>query len=278
MHVVVAINPTSAFGRHGDVGREVVARLERAGHQVIALEEATFAALEHAVEDAVERGIDALVVVGGDGMVSLGVNAVAERRVPLGIVAAGTGNDMARGLGLVYSHPLAAVDELISLMQREPREIDLARVTAADGSTRWFGCVLSAGFDAIVNERANRMRWPKGPSRYILALLLELSRLRTRSYQLEIDGHSRAVDAVLIAVGNNTSLGGGMQITPNARLDDGQLDLVMGARMGRLKLLTLFPKVFSGAHIGHPLVTEIRGTHFRIDTPDVIAYADGERL
>lgn len=217
-------------------------------------------------------------MVGGDGMVSLGVNALAGSKVPLGIVAAGTGNDMVRGLGLHYTAPNDSLAQLLELLALPPRVIDLAKVTTDGGVTRWFGCVLSAGFDAIVNERANRMRFPNGPSKYIWAVLLELARLRPRQYRLTVDGESLDVEAVLIAVGNNTSLGGGMILTPNAQLDDGLLDVVIGHKMSRLSLLRLFPKVFRGAHIGDRLVEELRGKVIRIETPGVIAYADGERV
>lgn len=277
MRVVVAANPSSAFGKHVGVGGQVAETLSAAGNDVVLLQRNSFQELTEAVEDALGGGAEVLVVVGGDGMVSLGVNAVAERDVALGIVAAGTGNDMARGLGLPRS-PDEALLTLLDLMDESPRVIDAARVRRIDGSTRWYGCVLSAGFDALVNELANRMRFPNGPSKYVWAVLLELAKLRARSYRLTVDGVAHDVDAVLIAVGNNTSLGGGMVLTPHARLDDGLLDVVIGRKMSRFSLLGLLPKVFRGAHIGHHLVEELRGRHIVIDTPGVIAYADGEAL
>ena len=277
MRVVVAVNPSSAFGKHVGVGGQVAETLSAAGNDVVLLQRNSFQELTEAVEDALGGGAEVLVVVGGDGMVSLGVNAVAERDVALGIVAAGTGNDMARGLGLPRS-PDEALLTLLDLMDESPRVIDAARVRRIDGSTRWYGCVLSAGFDALVNELANRMRFPNGPSKYVWAVLLELAKLRARSYRLTVDGVAHDVDAVLIAVGNNTSLGGGMVLTPRARLDDGQLDVVIGRKMSRLSLLRLLAKVFRGTHIGHHLVEELRGRHIVIDTPGVVAYADGEAL
>ncbi|HLP23367.1 MAG TPA: diacylglycerol kinase family protein [Microbacteriaceae bacterium] len=278
MRIIVAVNPNSSFGRHRGAGERVANALRAAGHDVEALQKTSFIELSDAVAEGVASRPDLLVVVGGDGMVSLGVNALAGTEIPLGIVAAGTGNDMARGLGLAYRTPDESLDGLLALLRSEPRRIDLGRIRTADGTERWFGCVLSAGFDAIVNERANRMRRPRGASRYIIALLLELVGLRSRRYRLVVDDVETRMDAVLIAVGNNSSLGGGMHITPNASLDDGKLDVVVGKAMGRFELIRLFPKVFSGAHIGHPKVVEQLGSHIVIDTPGVIAYADGERV
>lgn len=277
MRIVVAVNPSSAFGKHGGVGGHVADTLTASGNEVVLLQRNSFQELTEAVADALGGPTDALVVVGGDGMVSLGVNAVAEREISLGIIAAGTGNDMARGLGLPRT-PDESLLSLLNLLDQSPRILDAARVRRSDGSTRWYGGVLSAGFDALVNERANRMRFPKGPSKYVCAVLLELAKLRARSYRLTVDGVAHDGDAVLIAVGNNTSLGGGMVLTPHARLDDGQLDVVIGRKMSRLSLLRLLPKVFRGTHIGHHLVEELRGRHIVIDTPGVVAYADGEAL
>lgn len=277
VHLVVAVNPQSAFGKHGWVGDRVAQALTEAGHEVTLLREASFAELQLSVEQALRGKPDGLIVVGGDGMVSLGVNVLAQSKIPLGIVAAGTGNDMARGLGLPYSKPEASLSELIELLGQQPRTIDLARIESAQGE-RWYGCVLSAGFDALVNERANRMGWPKGPSRYTIALLLELAGLRTRRYRIEVDGVPREVEAVLIAVGNNSSLGGGMKITPDAKLDDGELDVLIGHRFNRRTLLKVFPRVFAGTHTTHPAVEMLRVKRIRIDTEGLAAYADGERV
>lgn len=278
MRIVVAANPNAAFGAHPTAAFDTVAALQSDGHEVELLQRETYAQLEHDVHDAVAAGTDALVIVGGDGMVSLGVNTVAMTAVPLGIVAAGTGNDMARGLGLPFATPKESITALRTLLHEPPQRIDLARATAANGVSRWFGCVLSAGFDALVNERANRMRRPKGASRYIFAMLAELAALRPRHYTIESDGVTRECDAVLVAVGNNTSLGGGMRITPTAKLDDGLVDVLIGHTLGRIGLLKVFPKVFSGSHLSHPAVETFRAKRVTVAAEGVTAYADGERL
>lgn len=278
MHLVVAVNPRSAFGKHGGVGERVREAFVADAHEVTLLERDSFAELEAAVTDALQSGADALLVVGGDGMVSLGVNAVASTTIPLGIVAAGTGNDMARGLGLPIDSPEQSLDALRALLTTGPRLIDVAEVFAANGVSRRFGCVLSAGFDALVNERANRMRFPRGASKYVIAVLLELAQLRSRRYELTVDGVTRDVDAVIIAVANNRSLGGGMMIAPTAEVNDGMLDIMIAHRLSRLGLLRLLPIVFRGEHLGHPAVEHLRGTSIRISTENVVAYADGERV
>lgn len=284
--IIVTVNPHSAFGKNPSAGADTVRALREAGHEVMELRRESFTALRDATREAIDLALavrsakkpaPVLVVVGGDGMVSLGVNLVAESSVGLGVVPAGTGNDLARAIGLPVADLGASIRHLVSALDHEPIAIDLARITHA-GGVAYFAAVLSGGFDAIVNERANRMRRPRGKSRYTIALLLELARLRPRHYSLQLDGEDYEVDANLVAVANGESLGGGMRICPDASLTDGQLDIAWLAPVTRRRFLQLFPKVFSGTHVGEPEVTIRRARHVRIDSPDIVAYADGERV
>ena len=276
--VTVAINPNASFGRNRDVGPRVVEAIQRAGHTVAMLREANYELLRREVEHAVTAGTDALVVVGGDGMVSLGTNLVAGTDIPLGIVAAGTGNDMARGLGLPIGDTDAATRAVVEALTREPRVIDAARVKHGELTT-WYAAVLSAGFDAAVNERANLMTRPRGASRYIIALLRELVTLSAVQYRMVIDGVPREVEGMLVSVANNTSLGGGMTVAPGALLDDGLLDVFIVHRISRIEFLRVFPRVFRGTHTTHPAVEFVRARSVEIDADDsIVAYADGERV
>lgn len=276
-HIAVAINPSAAFGSSHHVGQRVLDRLRSAGVSAVALLEEDYQSLERAVAREVAAGVDALVVVGGDGMVHLGANALAERHIPLGIVAAGTGNDAARTLGLPRKSPEAAVDHLLSALAAPPRYMDLGLVHCG-GRSSYFAGVLSAGFDAVVNERANSWSRPKGRNRYNGAILRELATFSSRSYSLTVDGRTTELDAVLISVANGQSMGGGMKIAPAARYDDGELDLLIVSPLSRLRFLAVFPKVFSGRHVGHPAVRILRVTAVELDAPGIVAYADGERI
>ena len=278
LRIVVAINPSASFGRGSTVGPAVVQSLRGSGFQVTALTEPTFADLFSEARAAIAHKPDALVVVGGDGMVSLGTNLVAGTKIPLGIVPSGTGNDMARGLGIPVGDTEAAIDHLIDAIGRPPRVIDAVLVRRDGQDDRWYAGVLSAGFDAVVNERANLMRWPRGKSRYNLALLRELATLKPIDYRLTLDGVESEVPAMLVSVGNNTSLGGGMLVTPNALLDDGLLDVLVLEPLSRLAFLQLFPRVFKGTHVTDPRVSIRRVRRVTIDAADVAAYADGERV
>ncbi|MEV4344699.1 diacylglycerol kinase family protein [Actinoplanes sp. NPDC049596] len=146
------------------------------------------------------------------------------------------------------------------------------------GAVRWFGAVLAGGFDALVNERANRMRWPRGPRRYDLAILLELARLRPRVYELEIDGADHGFTGMLVAVGNCASYGGGMRILPGADPYDGLLDVVVAVPFGRLALARLKPRLNRGTHVTDPRVRTFRANRVKLRSEGIIGYADGERV
>ncbi len=276
-HIAVAINPTASFGGARDVGPAVAEALGAAGHTVRVLTEANVELLRVAVAEAVSDRVDAVVIVGGDGMVSLAVNEIGDTGIPLGIVPTGTGNDTARGLGIPVDDPSAAIRMLLAALDDPVRVIDLGLVRHGISETRFAG-IVSAGFDALVNERANSWRRPRGKSRYTLAVLRELLSLSPRRYELTVDGSVSSVDAVLISVANNGSLGGGMKIVPHARIDDGILDLFIVAPLGRLRLLRFFPKVFSGMHTAAAEVSFQTLRRVKIDAPNIVAYADGERI
>src|SRR5690606_36363333 len=120
LRLVVAINPTASFGKGRDVGPAVVQTLRAQGHDVTSLQEPDFEQLMAAGRKAVATKPDAPIVVGGDGMVNLGANLGATTKVPLGIVPSGTGNDMARGLGIPHDNTEAAIRALDGALARSP--------------------------------------------------------------------------------------------------------------------------------------------------------------
>jgi diacylglycerol kinase (ATP) len=268
--IAVLTNPTAGKGRALRATALAVPRLEEAGFRVRRLQGRDAEEALDLARAAVEEGVESLVVVGGDGLVHLAVQALAHQAATLGIVPAGTGNDAARAFGVPRRDPLGAADVVIG---GRTRTVDLART----GPT-YFLCVLSAGFDAIVNERANRMRWPRGPMRYNLATAAELRVLRPIPYVLELDGNSRSMDAVLVAVGNGPSFGGGLRITEGALLDDGLLDVVVFHPVTKPDLLRTYPRLFNGTHTSHPAYEHHRVREVTVAAPGIVAYADGEQL
>ncbi len=268
--IALLINPTSGRGRGARVGREVAVRLRDAGLAVRELAGRDVRESQDLAREAVEQETDALVVVGGDGMVHLGLQAVGGTDVPFGVAPAGTGNDFARAVGVPLGDPIAAADIVVAGAERR---IDLGRT-----GDQWFGGVVAAGFDARVNDRANRMTWPRGRMRYNVAMLIELGVFRPVPYVLELDGEQWETSAMLVVVGNIPSYGGGMKVTPDAVVDDGLLDVMVVKPLSKARFLTVFPRVYSGSHVTLPFVEIRRAKQVRIDAPGITAYADGERL
>lgn len=218
---------------------------------------------------AVGTGVEALVACGGDGTAHLALQQVVPAGVALGLVPAGTGNDLARELGLP-SRPEAAADRIIAGARRT---LDVARV-----GDRYVATVIACGFDALVAERADAMRWPRGPVRYVAATAVELRSLTPRRYTLALDGRIRTVEGVLAAIGNTSSFGGGLRITEGAAPDDGLLDVVVVRSLNRRDLVRAFPRLYRGTHTSHPAYEHHRVRAVTVAAADITAYADGEPI
>lgn len=275
--VAVLTNPVAGKRRHRRLVPQILDRVAAAGRELRLLRATSATEATAACHEAVAEGAGALVVVGGDGTLHAALPALAGTEVPLAVVPVGTGNDFTLALG-APADPLRAADAVAAALRTgASRRFDLARVTGADGRQCWYGAVLAAGFDAVVNERANRLRWPRGGRRYDLAIFLELVRLRPRRYRITLDGEPLELDAVLVAVGNTASYGGGIRICPAADPTDGLLDVVVGRRMGRLTLVRLRPRAYRGSHVTHRLVDSYRVRTVELSQETIVGYADGER-
>lgn len=268
--IALLTNPTAGRGRGARARDAAHARLTEAGLSVRSLEGRDADEALDLARSVVAEGVDGLVIVGGDGMVHLGVQAVAGTGTPLGMIPAGTGNDVARYFDLPRKDWVAAAERVLA---GNTRTVDLAR-----SGTRHFITVLAAGFDAIVNERANRMTWPKGQMRYNIATLAELRTFQPIPYTIELDGVPRSLEAMLVAVGNGPSFGGGLRITEGAILDDGFLDVVIIKPMSKPGLIRTYPKLFQGTHVTHPAYEHHRVRSVTIAAPGIVSYADGERF
>ncbi|KUI37708.1 diacylglycerol kinase [Mycobacterium sp. IS-1590] len=277
--VTMLTNPASGHGSAPHAAERAVAQFHRRGMDVVAIAGTDAEHARKLVEGALERGMDALVVAGGDGIISLALQVLAQTDIPLGIIPAGTGNDHAREFKIPTRDPEAAADIVVDgLSDGIAQTIDLGRIRGADGTDKWFGTVMAAGFDSLVTDRTNRMRWPHGRMRYNLAMVAELSKLRLLPFRLSFDGDEVTTELTLAAFGNTRSYGGGMRICPDADPTDGLLDVTMVASASRTRLIRLFPTVFKGTHVDLDEVRTARATTITVDSPGINAYADGEYI
>jgi diacylglycerol kinase (ATP) len=220
---------------------------------------------------------DALIVMGGDGMMHLGLNAAAGTGVPLGLVAAGRGNDFCRGIGVPNDLPGA----IRTIVAGHTLRMDLLEATGrlSDGAERrWVGSIVSTGFDARVNYRTNHLRWNFGQLSYTWSALAELSRFEPLPYRLVIDGEPREQTAMFVAVGNAGVFGGGMRACPDADVADGLLDVTVINPVSRFTLLRLLPRMFDGGFVHDPAVERLRAREVLVDGDGLFGMADGEEL
>ena len=268
--IALLTNPSAGKGAGSRTAAIALPRLREAGFHVRELQGEDGPEALALARQAVAEGVESLVVVGGDGMVHMAVQALAGTEVNLGIIPAGTGNDVARYVDVPRKNPQAAADIVVG---SHVRTIDLAKAGPS-----YFVTVLAAGFDSKVNERANHMRWPKGQMRYNLATIAELRVFEPLHYTLELDGEVRHLDAMLVAVGNGPSFGGGLRITHGAELEDGMLDVVIIKPMSKVELVKTYPKLYYGGHVTHPAYEHHLVRSVTVASPGIVAYADGERI
>ena len=272
--VTVLTNPMAGHGNAPHAAERAVARFQEIGVDVVEIVGRDALHARELVTESVATGTDALVVVGGDGVIGLALQELANGPTPLGIIPAGTGNDHAREYGLPTGDPAAAVDVIAA---GYTETVDLGLIRGDDGTQTWFGTIAATGFDSLVSDRVNRMRWPHGRMRYNLAIVAELSQLRPLPFRLVFDGEREVIaDLTLAAFGITRSYGGGMQICPKADHRDGLLDATMVRAGSRTRLIRLFPTVFKGTHIDLDEVSTERARTVRVESPGINAYADGD--
>jgi diacylglycerol kinase (ATP) len=269
--VAVLVNAAAGRGRAARAVGEVTAALTAAGLAPRLLPAADRADAERQAAAAVADGVAAVAALGGDGAAHAVLQAVAGTDTPLALLPAGTGNDLALALG-VPGDPVRAARALAEdLLNGSARRIDAART-----GDRWWATVLCCGFDSAVTDRANRLRWPRGPRRYDVAILAELARLRPREVALTVDGSGSEREVTLIAVGNTPWYGGGLRIAPGADPADGLLEVVVVGPISRRELVRTRPRLAAGTHVDHPAVTVLRGREVALHGVGLTTYADGE--
>jgi diacylglycerol kinase (ATP) len=268
---LLLINPKSGNGRGNKVGKLVKQELKAFGIQYLDVSADSAQESQKNLKGKLKenRKFEGLFLIGGDGTVNLAVQELVGSGLGMALIPAGTGNDFARTLNLKLKNPEQLIKHYLS---SRPSLIDVGKV-----GDKYFVDVLSTGFDSMVNERANAMKKIKGRAKYNISILLVLSTFKPKSYRFSIDGFSFESKAMLIAVSNGICYGGGMKVTPDARIDDGLFDILILSPVSKLEFLKVFPKVFFGKHTTHPAVNISRGRSVEIHS-DAVAYADGERV
>ncbi len=270
-HFLIVANPRSGKGRALKLAEELSEILNNSSNTATIIATLGEELMLRMCEDFINASdCDGLFIVGGDGLLHSLLPLVHRYQIPFTMVPAGTGNDFAREIGATKR----SLSQISALVDDFPIEIDSILIQGSHGSVR--ACqVLSLGFDALVNERANGFRRISGKLKYIAATIRELPVFKAMRFKLTIDGESSTREAMLIAIANGPSYGGGMRICPSADHSDGLLDVLILHQVSIFELIKVFPKVYSGKHITHPAVEVVRCRQITVDAP-ARAYADGE--
>jgi diacylglycerol kinase (ATP) len=271
------LNPAAGRGRARARLGKVHDALRGSGIDV-AIHDTTSAAHLRALAVAAFDDGRGVIACGGDGTVSAVAGCAAVRDGVMGIVPTGSGNDLARHLGVPRHDPAAAV---AVVADGAVARVDLGRAETADGARAWFTTVANAGFDAEANRWANTRARLTGTPLYVAAVLRTLGTYRPEPVRIAVDGSVAEIEAWLVAVANTRSYAGGMLIAPTASMHDGLLDVCVVGPVSRVEFLRTFPGVFRGTHVRHAQITSRRGREVVIDALGGRAselWASGERV
>ena len=271
----VILNPTAGRGAAARVRSVVERELAGAGAAFTIVQTTRRGHAAQLAEAAARAGWPAVVAAGGDGTVHEVVNGLmhaaadGEPSVPLGIVGVGSGNDFALLAG-VPRDPAAAVRRLVTA---EPRVVDVGRV-----GEQWFSNGVGIGLDARVAIEVDRRRRFRGLAMYLHALFGVLRAYRPPRMTVELDGERVAEGSMtLVTIGNGARHGGGFWICPDARIDDGVLDVCTCTGLGTLGILRFLPRVMRGTHTTASCVRMHHARRVRVTSPDPLpVHADGE--
>jgi diacylglycerol kinase (ATP) len=270
--ILLVINPKAGNGKAGRKSTIFLKAADELGITTTIVNTSGEGKMLKEIEEAItNERFNALIAVGGDGLVHSLLPIAVSSKLPFGVIPAGTGNDFARSVG-GFHLPISQL--LKSIMQDSYTSIDLMKIKSAEASSL-SAQILSLGFDALVNERANTFRHLKGRAKYVLAMVRELSFFKPQLFTVTVDGVAHERRAMLIAVANGPNYGGGMKIVPQADHSDGLLDVLILNKVSTFELLRVFPKVYKGSHINHPAIELIQGSSIHVDA-QAKAYADGE--
>ena len=263
------VNPSAGAGRALKRLPAIRAELNRRGmhHQVVMT-----TGIEHGCREAHEAGArgEIPVVVSGDGLIGKIGGALAGTGTPLGVVPGGRGNDLARVVG-IPTEPAEAVAVLAAGNRR--------RIDVGEANGERFLCIASCGFDSDANRIANETKVIRGRLVYAYAALKALWQWRPAVFTVTVDGVATIARGYSVVVANSQAYGGGMFVAPQARLDDGELDVVITGDAPKRQFLTGLPQVFKGEHIDRDDVTTLRGRVVEVDADrPFVVYADGDEL
>ena len=282
MTVALMLNRKAGTKRTARLADYVFSEFEKNG---IAYIDVQATSAQDAIEQVsrIAHQVEAVIAVGGDGSVHTAAQVAWKHKLPLGIIASGSGDDVARACGLPHGRRLSktklGVDHFVQAwLKRDMSEVDVLKATTGDKTEHAVLAVLSAGFDSRVSATSQNMLYLRGTFRYIAAMVNTLRRFSPIHYRLKIDGEEKVLQAMMVAVGNGSMFGGGMKVLPDAIINDGKLDMIVVNQVSIPTFLTIFPRVFKGTHVTHPVVDTYQLAKVDVHVENEQVWGDGEFL
>lgn len=266
MRIALVANPYSGKKR-GDARLPAVeARLTALGVDVDTLRTERHEHAYELIRDLDPRGYDGVVAMGGDGTNYQVLNALLrhhpEALPSLGILPGGSGNSFAKDLDI---HGID--DGIEAIARNRPVPVDVCRYRQGE-EERYFVNLLGVGFVTDVAETATRYKFA-GDLSYVFGVGLRLVGLSFQQLEMDLDGRRISQCNCFVACCNSRLTGGDMLIAPEARIDDGLVDVVVCSALGRWSLLRALPRLFEGTHGEHPGVRMYRARRVRIETDPI---------
>lgn len=287
MRIAVSMNPASAKGISATYRQQLVELTDQYPVAVDWLEGENATASSALMREVVNSGrYAALVVAGGDGTIHQAVNAIGDSGVQLGIIAVGSGNDIARHFSLPIHRFRDSLHQVMSaLLAGRYRDVDVIAIESlTTGKTERALAIVSVGLDAAVNYDVNRLTWPRGNLRYLRGIVRGVRDFTPYGARLTVGGRTNAGTLTLISAANTSCFGGGVFIAPEANPTDGLLDIIFTKGLNAGEFATLLPKLALRTHLSDPRLHIIRSPEFVIEQdpahgsllPTIMA--DGEEI
>ena len=253
------VNPAAGKGAGARIALRLASELAHAGLQVDVVSTPAPGEAARLASQAVEEGYERVIAVGGDGTANEIANGLVDTQVALGLYPIGSGNDFARALG--YPRKRKAIAEFLA--QARARRIDVGEVNG-----RVFLNAAGVGIDGHVAERIIASARVVGPTLgYFVGALVSIATYRPRQMRVTIDGTTREGKMLVVVAANGTHFGSGMHVAPEARLDDGLLDIVVGLDLSRWASLVALAKLYRGTHVDGRTILAFRSAALDVEMP-----------
>ena len=267
--MLAIVNPVAGKGLGAKVARSIAGDLAEVGLSADVVSTPGPSEAARLASSAVEDGYEKVIAVGGDGTANEVANGLVDTDVAFGLYPIGSGNDFARALG----YPRKRKQIAAFLADARPRRIDVGEMNG-----RVFLNAAGVGIDGHVAERVIASQRVVGPALgYLVGSLVSIVTYRPRQMRVRIDGTTREGKHLVVVAANGTHFGNGMKVAPDAKLDDGMLDVIVGGDLGRWASVVALGKIYLGVHIDGKTILAFRSPTLDIELDETLPMQiDGE--